>query len=210
MSILDESGSEKYTQIDDRVCPDKTPSGRGWYEYISRDDLFKKENQLIKDNALTLTGKFEFVNESKFVQKASKSKEFDKITDLFQKRSFTDFKIHIHDKSIKAHKILLAANSPMFAEVVENQNYLRLHYFEFEVVEEMVNFIYDGKVSDMGRFAKPLLEVADKFKINRLKVYFEKYLYEDLWIENAIETLKLSAKCHAEELKDECIDFIQK
>jgi speckle-type POZ protein len=210
LSIVDESGSEKYTQNDNLVCSAKSPSGGGWYEFISRDDLFKKENLLIKDNTLILSGKFEFVKESKFVQTASKSEEFDKLYDLFKKRSFSDFEIHIQGKSIKAHKILLAANSPMFAELVENQNYLRLHDFEFEVAEEMINFIYDGKVSDMGRFAKPLLKAADKFEINRLKVYCEKYLYENLCTLNAIETLKLSAKCHAEELKDECIDFIQK
>ncbi len=210
LSAVDELGNKKYTNQGDHIFVDA--HGWGWLEFISRKDLFDKKNGLIKDTKLTLTGKVEFVNESKFVQEKAKLKKNKRFERIFEERSFTDFKIKIQEKSIRAHKVVLAASSPVFAVyfVKYPNSLMELEDLEFEVAEQMINFIYDEEVGDMTKYAKPLLEVADELKIETLKVYCEKYLFENLTVENAIEILKLSAKCHAEELKKECIDFIQK
>ncbi len=124
---------------------------------------------------------------------------------------FTDLEVKVQEKSIKVHKILLIASSSIFAEKLrENQYVLELDDMEFQVAEELINFIYDGEVKDMEKYAKPLLETADKFGIKTLKVYCENFLCNNLCVLNAIGTLKLSAKCHAEELKEACVDFIQR
>jgi hypothetical protein len=186
----------------------------GWSHFICRYDLFDKDNGLIKDGTLTLSGSFDFVSDSKFGLEKLISKESGRISDMFREKIFADLQLKVHEKSIKVHKVVLAASSSVLAESLqslgENQNVLELEDVEFEVAEEMVNFIYDGTVKDMEKQAESLLEVADKFKINRLKAYCEKYFYENLCTLNAIETLKLSAKCHAQELKNECIRFIRK
>jgi hypothetical protein len=139
----------------------------------------------------------------------SKKHDNDALRELCRDGAFSDLEIKVQGKAIKAHKILLAAKSLVFAEkLCENQNVLELNGLEFEVAEQMINFIYDGKVRDMEKYAKPLLEAAEKFEIAQLQVYCEKYLYENLCVDNAIETLKLSAKCDSVELKNECADFI--
>jgi speckle-type POZ protein len=208
---VDKSGIEKYTRSSDRVFQE-TGSGWGWRTFISRKNLFENENGLIKDNTLTLTGKFKFFNESKFVLEKAKSKDNERLNGIYQARSFTDLEIIVQGRTLKAHKALVAGSSFIFnfRLLSLEENVLELKDLEFEVAEEMIKFIYDGKVGEMEKYAKPLLEAADKFKMDRLKVYCEKFLYENLSIENAIETLKFSAKCNAEELKDESVDFIRK
>ncbi len=238
ISIVDGLGTERYTRSTDQVF-EKIKPGWGWPRFISRNDLFANKKRLIKDNTLTLNGTFEFINESKFVLEKGKSIENCRRDHLFNKRFFTDLEIKVQGRSIRTHKLLLASSSPVLGERLfnlaetqnavhevsdetrqnkkragsdldKNANILEIDDLEFEVAEEMIDFIYDGEVEDMEKYAKPLLEAAEEFKMAHLKIYCEKYLFEKLCIENAIETLKLSAKCHAEELKKECIDFIRK
>jgi speckle-type POZ protein len=211
MSIVDESGTDKYTRKGGHIF--KMNCGWGWPQFIPRDQLFGKENGFIRNNTLYLTGSFDFIDERIFELKQLESKAGEKMKDLFSRRSFTDLEIKVQKKLIPAHKVVLAANSHVLAETLldlKNQNVLELKDLEFEVAEEMINFIYDGKVGDMEKYAKPLLDIADKFGIDRLKVYCQKYFYGMLSVENAIETLKFSAKCHAKKLKQETIEYIQK
>jgi hypothetical protein len=255
LSIVDESGTEKNTKNLDRVFG-KTSFAWGWRTFISQKDLFEKENGLIKENTLTLSGKFKFINESKFVLEKAKAKDNERLEQFFKGRNFTDLEIKIQGRSIKTHKVLLAASSPVLAirlfDLAKNQtaevanacgankkkknknkkrtgskkrgsfeyvkqtknlpmsNVLEIDDLEFEIAEEMINFVYNGKVKDMEKYAKDLLKTGKRFLMDKLKTYCEKYLFENLSAENAIETLKLSAKCHAEELTDECFDFILK
>jgi hypothetical protein len=241
LSIVDESGNSKGTCSSMELF--EPNFGWGSSEFISRNDLFKTENGLIKDNTLTLTGKFKFINESKFVRETAKLEENNRLQVFFHNRSLADLEIKIQGKSIKAHRVLVAASSPILAgclfELEESQtscgnrkqkrrtknkkkggskrktktknsspNILEIDDLEFEVAEEMVNFIYDGEVKDMKKYAKSLLEAADKFKMAQLKVCCEKYLFENLTVGNAIETFKVSRKCHAVELRVACLDFI--
>jgi hypothetical protein len=105
----------------------------------------------------------------------------------------------------------LAATSPVLATQLlhdENKKVMKLSV-DFELLQEMINFIYNGKVEDQGKSAK-LLAVADQFKMHRFKKYCEKRLYESFSVENAIDSLKLSDQHNAEQLKEGCFEFIKK
>jgi speckle-type POZ protein len=209
ISIVDESGNLKDTFSKGRLFA-KTGYGWGRSKFISREKLFNLENGLIKNNTLTLTGKVEVPSKnSKFWLTNLKISESDELNNIFTKRLFTDLEVKVQEKSINVHKILLIASSSVLAEKLrDNQNVLELDDMEFEVAEELINFIYDGKVKDMEKYAKSLLEAADMFGIKPLKIYCENYLLENLTVDNAIETLKCSAKCNTGMLKIECADFI--
>jgi speckle-type POZ protein len=212
LSILDESGIERYTANADTIFVED--SGWGWSDFISRADLFDKNSGLIKDNTLTLTGKFKFVKQSKFLLAKEKSKENAARDHLLNKRSLTDLEVKIQGETIRAHKLLVASSSSVLAKrllkLEKDQHVLELEGLELDVAKKLFNFMYEGKVKNMEKYAEPLLEAADEFGIDRLKVYCGKYLFENLSVENAIEVLKLSEKWNAGELKDECVDFIQK
>ncbi len=179
---------------------------------ISRAELFDLKNRLLKNNMLTLGGEFKILNKSKFVTDVEKSEELDQLHQMFQKRSFTDLEIKVKDRSLKVHKVLLAASSSVlrqrFLELPEGSA-LELIDLDAEVAEEMINFIYDGKVQDMEKHSKELLVASEKFGMKHLKKYCENYFFENLSVENVFETLKLSIENKADELKKECLEFMK-
>ncbi len=169
---------------------------------------------MLKDNTLTLAGEIKIVNKSKFVIEDKEFKEADQLHQIFHKRSFTDLEIKIKRRSLKVHKVLLAASSSVLRERLlklrQDKNVLELNGLDFEVAEEMINFIYDGKVKDMEKHSKELLMVSERYGIERLKKFCEKHFFDNLSIENVFETLRLSIKSNGDELKKECLEFIEK
>jgi hypothetical protein len=169
---------------------------------------------LLKDNTLTLAGEIKIVNKSKFVIEDKEFKEADQLHQIFHKRSFTDLEIKIKRRSLKVHKVLLAASSSVLRERLlklrQDKNVLELNGLDAEVAEEMINFIYDGKVQNMEKHSKELLMVSERYGIERLKKFCEKHFFDNLSIENVFETLRLSIKSNGDELKKECLEFIEK
>jgi hypothetical protein len=209
-SIIDELGNEKYTySSSDHFDEDDDE----WeIDLIPRAELFDKKNGLLKDNTLTLAGEFKILNKSKFVVEDAESEEVDQLHYIYRERFFTDLEIKVKDRSLKVHKVLLAASSSVLCQrllKLKEGSALELGDLDAEVAEEMINFIYDGKVKEMEKHSKELLVASEQYDMKRLKKFCEKYFFENLSIENAIETLKLSIKNKAEELKKECLDFIK-
>src|SRR5699024_5992251 len=72
------------------------------------------------------------------------------------------------EKEIKAHKLILASRSPVFAAMFEHeleeskQNRVVITDIKPEVAESMVRYIYAGKVDSFELYAMELLEAADK------------------------------------------------
>ncbi len=168
---------------------------------------------MLKDNTLTLAGEIKIINKSKFLVENAESKEIDQLHQMYQERSFTDLEIKIKDRSLKVHKVLLAASSSVLRQKLlelPEGSALELNDLDAEVAEEMINFVYDGKVKDMEKHSKDLLMASQHYNMERLKKYCENYFFENLSIENTVETLKLSIKSDADELKEECLVFMEK
>jgi speckle-type POZ protein len=210
VAIIDQSGKKRFS-VEIAFNSDFTASDQNWETIlVSRADLFKAKHQVLKDNTLTLSVKLVLTfNHNRRADK-------DALSEIYKQRKFTDLTLQFGDKSIKVHRALLAACSPLlnsrFNELPENSNVLDLEDVgvEFEVAEHMVNFVYDEKVEEMEKYAKPLLAAAVKLGMPSLKAYCLENLYKNLVVENVIETLILSARLSADRLKKECIGFIQK
>jgi hypothetical protein len=135
---------------------------------------------------------------------------------IYKQRKFTDLSLKFGDKSIKTHRVLLASRSGLLKDrlekLPENSNVLDLEGVgvEFEIAEKIINFLYDEKVEDMETYAKPLLAAAVKLEMRHLKSVCEQHFSEKLCLENALETLKLSAEFDSVILKKECINLIEK
>ena len=90
------------------------------------------------------------------------------------------------EKEIKAHKLILASRSPVFAAMFEHeleeskQNRVVITDIKPEVAEAMVRYIYAGKVDSFELYAMELLEAADKvseilkFDLTDLKLSFSR------------------------------------
>jgi hypothetical protein len=213
ISIIDELGNEKHTYSSSDIFD--AENDNGGFNVISRAELFDKKNGLLKDNTLTLAGEIKIINKSKFVTDVAKSEEMDQLHQMYQERSFTDLEIKIkrRSRSLKVHKVLLAASSSVLRRRLlrlKEGSALELNDLDAEVAEEMINFIYDGKVKDMEKHSKDLLMASENFGMKHLKKYCEKHFFENLSIENVFETLKLSIEYRAYELKKECLESIKK
>jgi hypothetical protein len=174
--------------------------------------LFAKNSGLLKNNTLTLAGEIRILNKSKFFVEVEESTETNQLKMMYQERSFADLEIKVKDRSLKVHKVLLAASSSVFRQSLlelPEGSALELTDLDFEVAEEMINFVYDGRVKENGKHSKQLLMVSEQFDMRRLKKYYEKYFFENLSVENIFETLKLSVKSNAQELRKECLGFIK-
>jgi hypothetical protein len=213
ISIIDELGNEKHTYSSSDIFD--AENDNSGFNLISRAELFNEKNGLLKNNTLTLAGEIRILNKSKFVTDVAKSEEMDQLHQMYQERSFTDLKIKVKDRSLKVHKVLLAASSSVLRRRLlrlKEGTALELNDLDAEVAEKIINFIYDGKVKDMVKHSKELLMASEKFGMKHLKKYCEKYFFENLSIENVFETLKhsLSIEYRAYELKKECLESIKK
>jgi len=110
---------------------------------------------------------------------------------------------------------LVSARSPVFLGMFASgmrepeSGRVTLHGFSVEVVQEMLAYMYTGRVRNWEGNAASLLQIADQYLIPGLKVEAERVLVQSLNVENAAESLLLGSLFQALTLKEETSDFIQ-
>lgn len=76
------------------------------------------------------------------------------------------------------------------------------------VLDEMLRFIYTGKVEMLEELAGGLLAAADKYGLERLKNMCEEVLLKNLSTDTAVEMLIFSDQHNAEQLKAQILDYL--
>lgn len=99
----------------------------------------------------------------------------------------------------------------MFNEKLRNDNLetLDIQDVKFEVLEQMINFIYKDRIENLKRYAAQLVFAAENYKLDRLKKICEKSFYDNLITENVIETLIFAHEHNLEELLNESLVFME-
>ncbi len=93
----------------------------------------------------------------------------------------------------------------------ENQtNQIELKDVEYEILEELINFIYTGQVTKLDQLADSLLPVADKYAIVSLVKLCEESLSFNLTVDNVVHRLVLSYLHNAVTLKRAAMGFIER
>ncbi|KAL9890785.1 protein roadkill-like [Glossina fuscipes fuscipes] len=135
--------------------------------------------------------------------------------DLLQTGKFSDVTLAVDGHEIRAHKNILAARSSVFAAMFEHEmeerqlNRVVIADISHSVLNEMLTYIYTGKVSYLNDIALDLITAADKYALGSLKTICENSLCVDPSIENAAETLILADLHKADQLKAKIITFIK-
>ena len=113
-----------------------------------------------------------------------------------------------------AHKVILAARSPVFATMFEHDmqessnNKVKIDDVCPDVLKVMLAYIYTGRVSNIGDVAYDLLYAADKYQLDHLKTLCEEQLSKNLKVENAARIIQLAHMHNAPLLKKNSLQFI--
>ncbi|XP_065205328.1 speckle-type POZ protein-like [Planococcus citri] len=198
----------------------------GYKELLTKNDYFR-ENLLI-DNKLTISCEIIFSTVCDATNETSQKGETSvllpntTVCDLssqnfglsLEHREFSDVIISVNGQEYLAHKIILAARSPVFAamfahNVKENEeNRVYINDMDEEVASEMLRYIYTGKCEKLSELATGLLVAADKYDLAGLKNVCGLELSKTLSVDNAASILALADMHAAEALKKAAIKFI--
>ncbi|CAK9303764.1 unnamed protein product [Gordionus sp. m RMFG-2023] len=221
-SILNSKGEETKAMESQRAYRFVQGKDWGFKKFIRRDFLLDDANGLLPDDKLTLFCEVSVVAESVNVSgqtnltpfKVPECKLSEDLNALFESQTFSDVVLCVEKKEFKSHKAILAARSPVFAAMFEHEmeerklNRVEITDLEEEVLREMLRYIYTGRASNLERMADDLLAAADKYALDRLKIMCEESLCSNLNVENVAETFTLADLHSAEQLKLQCIDYI--
>ncbi|KAL6659269.1 hypothetical protein ACP70R_003309 [Stipagrostis hirtigluma subsp. patula] len=125
-------------------------------------------------------------------------------------------------ESIRAHKIVLAARSPVFKAQLygpmkeKRARRVTVEDMQPDVFRALLHFIYTDSRPDWEDLTddeyyeinKHLLVAADRYAIERLKLLCASTLVEFLNVENVASTLALADQHSCDRLKDVCIEFM--
>ncbi|GFQ69397.1 speckle-type POZ protein [Trichonephila clavata] len=134
---------------------------------------------------------------------------------LYDNELFSDLTICVGDKLFNAHRLVLAARSPVFEAMFKNEmkenneNKLDINDSDEKTFGELLRYFYIGEIGPLtSDHALNLLVLADKYDVPGLKTEIVDYLKCELSTENALSIL-IEAHLHNEkQLKKEAVEFI--
>lgn len=189
---------------------DKT--GYGFACFISREKLMCEKDSLLVDGNLLIKCSVHLISNGE--EDLSRSSYFNHFQDLLTSGQFSDITIQVGRRKIKAHKNILAARSQTFADLIkkvkqeEDPNVIKISDFTYEVMKELLSFVYCEKVDNLQQLKIPLLQAAHKYKVDRLKIMCAKILQNSLSDDNAVETLNIASSSGCLDLKSKAMDYI--
>ncbi|XP_044983248.1 BTB/POZ and MATH domain-containing protein 2-like [Hordeum vulgare subsp. vulgare] len=151
-------------------------------------------------------------------------------TDLLWKYDRADVAFEVDGETLTAHRWVLAVRSPILKAAVEaelldvperekkttSMATVRIDNMEAKVFKALVHYIYtDALPDEMDKgdeattaMAHGLLEVADRYEMERLKLTCEAMLCKRVSTSTVITTLVLAEQHHCQKLKVACIEFL--
>lgn len=195
-------------------------TGYGHGKFMKRSEIKGNEN-LLPNDCLTLVCEFtasrNIINgksQPNYSKRQRQLKILSNQESFLNNQEFYDVKLVAAGKKFCAHKAFLAAQSPVFLRMFnndmkeKNENQVELADVDAEVLEELLLFIYSGKIKNMAINVYGLLAVADKYAIEELKSMCKEYLCSNLNIDNVVNVLSLADLHNAVDLKKHAMNFL--
>lgn len=118
---------------------------------------------------------------------------------LFTNEEFCDTTLHLENKEFKAHKIILAARSPVFAAMFKHETsekkfgIINIPDCDTDSFQEFLEFLYCAKLQNVSfRSAFHLYKTADKYDVQELKNFCVQYMKKNLKVENICDVISLA------------------
>ena len=136
------------------------------------------------------------------------------LEDARQREQYTDVIIVTKEREFKAHKVVVASQSPFFVTRLEERwteqggNRINMTDVPADIMDAILTYMYTGKVSDVERTAYDLLPKAEEYQLEGLKITCEETLSKTLTAQNVIDVLLMADTHNAPQLKQSCLVFM--
>jgi hypothetical protein len=113
------------------------------------------------------------------------------------------------NQTLKAHKTILKAQSSKFAEILSKNSpeTIKISDFKFEIMKQVVDFIYSGELDFSAEDAADLLDVSQKFKIPVLKEFLLEHVDGNLNVDNFLAFYVAAKEEGLDETKEKALKF---
>ena len=179
-------------------------------------NLFKIEDEvlIVKVDAtlFCITDPHETVNKVPEVPMDNIRQELHK---LYKDEVLTDVVFKCGDRELKAHRAILASQSPVFKTMFEvdmkekETGIVNISEVDPEVVSEMLTYIYTGKAPNICKHAKDLLNIANQYELNRLFTMCQSKLITKIKDSNVLDYFVHANLHNAPELRRACLQAIK-
>ena len=218
--------AEEFVDIRSASFNFSKPGGMGFHRFLPATDLLDKSKNYLKEETLTLKCKLKYEVENvdvfsdyNFAAKAPKiaflqGQINDHLGNLLNSGQMSDITLVIKGEELKAHKLILSARSPVFAQMfaangTDNPvSRLKIEECKANTFKAFLHFIYTDQMEETEDMAKNLLDIATTYEVQLLKLKCENFLMKHLSTDNCVDILLLSDTHRASYLKKEALDFI--
>jgi len=152
-------------------------------------------------------------NESKLT-KNHKNHLVKSLVNFKNDRQFTDYKINVDgEPPIHVHKLIMAATSNFFQRVLASgmqeaiTGEINMRGISYETAQILVNFSYAQPFEINSTNAQEVLEAADCYEFNLLKVRCEEFLLKNIDSQNCFDFLQLAELRRLFKLKEKTMQF---
>ncbi|TVT99186.1 hypothetical protein EJB05_55455, partial [Eragrostis curvula] len=201
----------------------------GWwlFKFIKEEDLEKPVSGLLReDGSFTLQcdvvvfDGFRAVKAAPFVA-VPPSDMHRHFGELLSSEVCADVTLEAGGWRFEAHRCVLAARSPVFkakllGPMKEGAGSSAIHIEDIEprVLRGVLQFMYTDTVPEMSKeeeaaMSQHLLEAADRFNLQRLKLICEDKLCGCIDTSSVVNTLALAEQHNCQGLKEKCFEFLK-
>ncbi|XP_063989593.1 TD and POZ domain-containing protein 3-like [Diachasmimorpha longicaudata] len=137
---------------------------------------------------------------------------------LLQNENFTDVLLAAGIHRLPAHKFVLAARSPVFADMIKHAPRnesdsltLRVDYMEVDEVKAMLEYLYTDSISNLTDvvMVRGLLAASNRFQLPGLSTICKNVLQKRLSVDTAANTLVYADRYELDEFKKNVTAFIK-
>jgi speckle-type POZ protein len=172
-------------------------------------DVLKQHG--VKDDVLTLDVNIEIWQGNTTAVNFPDVKPLQNLNSQLEKmltnQTLTDVTLKAKDREFKAHKVVLAATSPVFEAMFKESykehkdSYVNIEDIDINVFEVFLRYLYTGEVDKLNEMVSDLLVTADKYDVQPLKEICAQHLAKNVSVKNAVDILALAHRHSIESIK---------
>jgi speckle-type POZ protein len=234
-SFIDQVDKQKPSYVS-TVEADRFVSHGGWgrSKFIKRSELEQSAGRL-KDDCLTIRCDIIVIGEPSTAATTVPSASFVMVPPPDSSQHFgalllggkgADVRFLVAGESVAAHRCVLAARSPVFdallfgpmKEGTAADNCIRIDDMVPQVFQSLLHFVYTDSLPETeggddkeasAMMAQHLLEAADRYAMERLKLICEDMLCRHIDVSTVATSLVLAEQHHCQGLKEACFEFLK-